>query len=147
MRVWAAVRVQHGIAGSSVVASAFLIFYWYSLFLIIIMCLCHSCVGQEEVAMNSLVADAAGLDLFLSYLNFPFVFLISLNILKLFFILLIIMPESVSCGTLQLFVENLGSLSTSSFSSSELEPIPGMWYCFRSSTMILLLSTPIHLVQ
>ena len=77
--------------------------------------------------MNSLVADAAGLDLFLSYLNFPFVFLISLNILKLFFILLIIMPESVSCGTLQLFVENLGSLSTSSFSSSELEPIPGMW--------------------
>ena len=26
MRVWAAVRVQHGIAGSSVVASAFLIF-------------------------------------------------------------------------------------------------------------------------
>ena len=53
MRVWAAVRVQHGIAGSSVVASAFLIFYWYSLFLIIIMCLCHSCVGQEEVAMNS----------------------------------------------------------------------------------------------
>ena len=88
--------------------------------------------------MNSLVADAAGLDLFLSYLNFPFVFLISLNILKLFFILLIIMPESVSCGTLQLFVENLGSLSTSSFSSSELEPIPGMWYCFRSSTM----STP-----
>ena len=32
--------------------------------------------------MNSLVADAAGLDLFLSYLNFPFVFLISLNIFR-----------------------------------------------------------------
>ena len=64
------------------------------------MCLCHSCVGQEEVAMNSLVADAAGLDLFLSYLNFPFVFLISLNILKIFFILLVIMPESLSCGSL-----------------------------------------------
>ena len=57
MRVWAAVRVQHGIAGSSVVASAFLIFllvfFIFNHYYVFMPLLCWPGRGGYELSMAS----------------------------------------------------------------------------------------------